>query len=359
LERRLEKQPVRFLQRELFGLLAEARECLGGYIHADPMDLALIPNATTGVNIVARSLPLEAGDEVVLTDHEYGACGNIFSFVCQKRGARVIWQEIPAPPRSSEEIVEAVWAGVTPRTRLIFLSHFTSPTAIQFPVEEICRRAREEGILTMIDGAHAPGQLPVDIRAIDPDFYTGNCHKWMLSPLGSAFLYTRADWQDLVEPLVVSWGWSGELGVTAGSRYLDNLQWWGTYDPTPVLTIPCAIQFMKAHDWGAVSTNCQRLLAGSLSRLVDSLGVRSVSFNGRPIRQQMAAIDLSPVSDVAGLKNHLYDRYQVEIPCYEWNNMALMRLSIQAYNSAEDVDRLIEGLDDGLFRDRSGAGFSR
>ncbi|HJS28477.1 MAG TPA: hypothetical protein VJ768_02575, partial [Anaerolineales bacterium] len=193
-----------------------------------------------------------------------------------------------------------------------------------------------------------------DLSVIAPDFYTGNCHKWMLSPLGSAFLYTRRELQEGIEPLIVSWGWSGELGVTAGSRYLDNLQWWGTHDPTPVLSIPYAIQFMERHDWGSVAAGCRRLLADSLARLSGEVGTACISFSG-PAAQQMATLDLSPVVDVPALKDFLYNRYRVEIPCFEWKGRALMRLSIQAYNSAAEIDRLIEGLREGLAIDRSGA----
>ena len=182
----LERQPVRFLGRELGGLLAEVRGRLGEYLHVPAGELVLIPNATYGVNVVARSLALGPGDEVLTTDHEYGACDKTWEFICGKTGADYVHQPIPLPAESAEAILEQFWAGVTPRTRLIFLSHITSPTALCLPVEAICQRARAAGILTLIDGAHALGQVPLDLIALGADFYTGNLHKCHLTILAKS-----------------------------------------------------------------------------------------------------------------------------------------------------------------------------
>jgi isopenicillin-N epimerase len=352
LEDEVEMQPVRFIQRELFDRLEQARSALGFYLQADPRDLALIPNATYAVNLVARSLDLGPGDEVLTTDQEYGACENTLRFVCQKRGAHLVRTGIPAPALSDEEIVEAIWRGVNDRTRFILLSHLTSATATIFPVGEIARRAREAGILVMVDGAHAPGQISLNLDQIDADFYTGNCHKWMLSPLGSAFLYTRREVQAMIEPLVVSWGWSGEWEVTTGSAYLDNLQWWGTYDPTAVLSIPAAIRFMDEHNWDAVAEHCREMLRRTLKRLDEDAGIKTISIQGTDVGQQMASIDISPVNSLERIKTHLYDRYRIEIPCLEWGGKALMRVSVQGYNSENDLELLLEAIQDCLAWDR-------
>ncbi len=180
-QRELELEPVEFLGRRVPGLLREARQVLAEYVGVQPGTLVFVPNATFGVNIVARSLELAPGDEVLGTDHEYGAAEHAWQFSCGKRGATYIRQPIPLPVSDASDVIDALWAGVTDRTRVIFLSHITSPTAIIFPIAEICRRARAAGIMTVIDGAHAPGQIPLDLAAIDPDFYTGNCHKWLCS----------------------------------------------------------------------------------------------------------------------------------------------------------------------------------
>src|SRR5215212_3618802 len=175
-QRRLEHQPVLFLGRELPALLRESRIALGTYLNADADDLVYIPNATHGVNIVAHSLRLQPGDEVLTTDHEYGACDYTWEFVCGRAGADYIHQSIPLPVHSEDEIVDTLWQAVTARTKVIFLSYITSVTALRLPVEKICKRAREAGILTIIDAAHAPGQIPVDLQALQADILFANAH---------------------------------------------------------------------------------------------------------------------------------------------------------------------------------------
>ena len=190
-QRRLEEQPVLFLGREYADLQYSARQKLGAFLGAEADDLVYIPNATYGVNIVAHSLAIQPGDEILTTDHEYGACDNTWEFICRKTGGNYIHQPISLPIDSVEACIDQLWRGVTGKTKLIYLSQISSPTAQLLPVEAICQRARREGILTFIDGAHAPGQIPVNLQAIGADFYTGNAHKWMLSPKGAAFLYVQ------------------------------------------------------------------------------------------------------------------------------------------------------------------------
>ena len=192
-QRRLEWQPVQFLGTDIAAYLAEARRALGRYLNVAADDLVYVPNATFGVNVVARSLRLEPGDEVLATDHEYGACENAWLFMGRERGFRYVRQPIPLPLSSAADVMEQFWAGVTPRTKVIFLSHITSPTAMRLPVEAICERARAAGILTVIDGAHAPGQIPLDLTTVGADFYAGNCHKWLCAPKGAGFLFARPE----------------------------------------------------------------------------------------------------------------------------------------------------------------------
>jgi isopenicillin-N epimerase len=219
----LERQPVRFLSREHDELLRQSRGALGEYLGADPDDLVYVPNATHGINIVARSLRLEPGDEILSSNHEYGACEYTWEFVCAKAGATYVKKQLPLAAVSDSDLVDRFWEGVTGRTRLIFLSHITSPTAVRFPVEDVCRRAREAGILTLIDGAHAPGQIPLDLAEIGADFYTGNCHKWMVAPKGAAFLHARREVQPLIElGLPSKWdaiSWFAVPGLPAVERH--------------------------------------------------------------------------------------------------------------------------------------------
>lgn len=336
-QRRLECQPVLFLGRQMNDLDRQARQALGDYLHAPADDLAFVPNATHGVNIVARSLALAPGDEILTSDHEYGACDNAWSLVCQKTGARYLRQSIRLPVSSQEEIVEAIWQGVTERTRLIYLSHITSPTALRLPVEAICQRARQAGILTLIDGAHAPGQIALNLPALGADFYTGNCHKWMLSPKGAGFLYTRPERQALIEPLIVSWGYSATPQTTAGSQYIDYLGWTGTKDPAASLSVPAAIQFMQAHDWETVRQGCNALLDAALERLAALTELPPAYPANQGFYRQMAIAPLPAAVDLPTLKAHLYDKYQVEVPLTEWNGQKFVRISVQGYNTEEDL----------------------
>ena len=210
-QRDLERQPVEFLGRRSAALLEESRHRLAAHLRADPDHLVYITNTTTGVNTVARSLHLRQGDEVLTTDHEYGACDNVWELVCRRAGASYLKRRLPLPLPDSSEVVEILWSTVTTATRVIYLSHITSTTALVVPVAEICRRARREGILTVVDGAHAPGQLPLDLEAVGADVYIGNCHKWLCAPKGAAFLHVRPEYHLLFDPAVVSWGYPGAV----------------------------------------------------------------------------------------------------------------------------------------------------
>jgi isopenicillin-N epimerase len=343
-QRRLERQPVLFLGREHDALLKESRAALGAYLNADLNDLVYIPNATHGVNIIARSLNLQPGDEILTSNHEYGACDFTWDFICQETGAKYIHQPISLPVQSEQDIVEQFWAGVSPRTRLIYLSHITSPTALRLPVETVCQRARAEGILTLVDGAHAPGQMPLDLHAIGADFYTGNCHKWMLAPKGAAFLHARREVQDLVQPLVVSWGYGNHPQFSSGSRFIDLLQWTGTRDPSAALAVPGAIQFMRENNWEEVRRNCHALLRQAVARICELTGLEPLYPIDSNFYYQMAIAPLPAESDLVALKARLYDEFKVEAPLVQWQDRKFVRISVQGYNTQADIDALLAGL---------------
>jgi len=345
-QRLLERQPVRFLGVDLPALLCQVRQALGEYLSAQPDDLALVPNATYGVNVIARSLRLEPGDEVLTSNHEYGACDKTWTFICEQRGAVYRRQEIPLPVSDPQQIIDQLWQGVNPRTRLIFFSHYTSPTGLIFPADEICRRARQAGIPTLVDGAHAPGQVPVDLEAIGADFYTGNCHKWMLAPKGSAFLHARPSAQDLVEPLVVSWGWQAAQDFTTGSRFIDILQWWGTRDPAPHLAIPAAIQFLQTPAWQSARQTCHDWLVSALEQARALTGLPDIYAGNPALYRQMACLPIPPKVHLPDLKKQLYNSYQVEIPSIAWGEHQFLRLSLQGYNTLQDIERLLDALRD-------------
>ena len=338
-QQRLEEQPVEFLGRRIHTLLAEARAGLAAYLGTQAGNIVYVPNATYGVNIVARSLGLQPGDEVLASDHEYGAADRTWRFVCEKRGARYINQPIALPLANDAQFVDQLWAGVTPRTKVIFLSHISSPTALIFPLAEVCRRARAAGITTVIDGAHAPGQIDLALDALGADFYTGNCHKWMCAPKSAGFLYARPERQPLLEPLVVSWGWQSQ--TPGPSPFLDYFEWRGTHDPAAYLAVPAAVDFMAERDWPAVRAACHQLLLEAEQRILALSDYAPISPPERYV--QMRTIPLPPC-DAKVVKDRLWDDFQVEVPLVEWGGRQFVRVSIQCYNGPNDVDRLVEGL---------------
>lgn len=343
LQSRLERQPVLFLGRELDGLLWESRAALGKYLNARAEDLVYIPNATHGVNILAHSLDLKVGDEVLTTDHEYGACDFTWDHVCSRKGARYIHQPIPLPVSGEAEIEERIWAGVTSRTRVLYFSHITSPTAMRLPVEAVCRRAREAGILTIVDAAHSPGQIPVDLQLLGADLVFGNYHKWMLSPKGAGFLYSRSEVQHLIEPLIVSWGMGAGPENSTGSRFIDILQWTGTRDPAAFLSVPAAVKFMQEHDWLEVRRACHKLLRYAIEQICKLTGQEPLYPLDSDLYSQMGIAPLPP-SDPEKIKRRLYEEYRIEIPVIQWQDRQFVRISIQAYNTPEDVKALLQGL---------------
>lgn len=340
---RLETQPVLFLGREFDDLLKQSRQALGEYLNASADDLVYIPNATHGVNIVARSLDLKPEDEILTTDHEYGACDYSWDFICGKTGAKYIHQSIPLPANATEEIVEQFWRGVTPQTKVIYLSHITSSTALRLPVEKICQRAKEAGILAVIDAAHSPGQIPSDLQLLGADIVFGNCHKWMLAPKGAGFLYVRRELQHLIDPLIVSWGYSPMPEKSTGSRFLDFLQWTGTKDPAAALAVPNAIQFMQDHHWEEVRCQCHSLLRWAIEQICDLTGMNPLYPLDSDLYSQMGIAPL-PRSDLDRLKRRLYNEYKIEVPLVEWQDRQFIRISIQGYNSQDDVDALVNAL---------------
>lgn len=347
---RLEWQPVQFLGTDIAEYLAAARQSLGTYLNAPADDLVFVPNATFGVNVVARSLNLGPDDEVLTSNHEYGACDNAWLFLSGKQRFTYMRQPIALPATTPEAIIEQLWQGVTPRTRVIYVSHITSPTALTFPAAAICARARAEGIITVVDGAHAPGQIPLDMAAIGADFYTGNCHKWLCAPKGSAFLYARQERQPLIEPLVVGWGWGEPRAWTYGSDFLDYMQWLGTNDMAAYLAVAAAIQFQSEHQWDEVRGRCHQLVQQAIHRIGELTGLPAAYPDDQGFYHQMAIAPLPQIADLPGFKKRLYQQYRVEIPCVQWQDRQFIRVSIQGYNSQEDVDALLAALGEMLGR---------
>ena len=341
-QRELENQPVEFLGRRIVGLMAESRAALGDYLDTRADNLVYTQNVTISLNIVARSLELGPGDEVLATDHEYGALDRTWQFLSREHGFQYINQHIEMPITTEEKFIEDLWRGVTSRTRVIFMSHITSPTAIIFPVKEIIRRARAAGILTVIDGAHVAGQIHLSLDSLGADFYGGNLHKWLCAPKGAGFLYARPEVQHLLKPLVVSWGYESEF--PSSSTFVDHHEWWGTRDMAAFLSVPSAIQFQAEIVWDEVRNLCHQLVTSAQNRICELTGFAPLHPQTDGWFAQMASTPLPAHTDVASLKKRLYDVYRIEVPVHEWSGNKLIRISVQGYNTKRDVDTLVHAL---------------
>jgi isopenicillin-N epimerase len=340
-QRELERQPVKFLARRARDLMAEARATLADFLHCGEDEVVYFTNPTTAINMVARSLELKPGDEILTTDHEYGAMDRTWRFICQQIGARYVRQPIPLPLTSRTDFVETFCSGITPRTRLVFISHITSPTAHCFPVEAICLRARQMGLLSIVDGAHAPGQLPLDLTQLGADLYTGACHKWLCAPKGAAFLYARREVQERLQPLVISWGWEAEK--PSDSRFIDHHEWQGTRDIAAFLSVPAAIRFQQGRHWNTIRRRCHQLASKTRGRINTLTGFEALCPDSQDWFIQMFAARL-PDLDCEAFQRQLYDEYRIEVATHRWNDHPLIRVSFQAYNDEEDADALLHAL---------------
>jgi isopenicillin-N epimerase len=309
-----------------------------------------ITNTTTAINTIARSLPLGPHDEILTTDHEYGACDNAWNFVCGQAGAVYRPVHIPIPYPGDDAFIDLICSAITPRTRILYLSHITSTTALIFPIEAICRIAREKGILTVIDGAHVPGHISLRLDALGADFYAGNCHKWLCAPKGSAFFYARPEHHEVLHGLVISWGYStGVTGhtsfdaYTGDSVFIRRHQWQGTRDISAFLSVPAAIEFQEKRQWHTIRRQCHDLAVKTMRRIAGFTGMAlpgpDESFG------QMIIIPV-PSCDPEILKSTLYDTYRIEIPITVFRDNIFVRASFQQYNTVEDAEKLIGAIRD-------------
>lgn len=315
-QRELERQPVEFLalERRLPALLDEARLALAAYVGAEPENLAFATNASSAVNAAVRSLTLSPGDEILIGDDEYGGMELLWEYVARRTGAQVV-------RRPFDDLVPG------PRTRALFCSHVEWTSGRVNDVAEICRRARDSGVLSIVDGAHAPGQIDLELEQLGADVYAGNCHKWLCAPKGSGFLYARPDVQRLIDPLVISWDWGD------GAAFHELHRWQGTRDPSAFLAVREAIDFQAAHDWAAVRERCHVLLADAdfgLEPLTDAF----VQMRGFRLEHD----------DPPALKRRLYDEHRIEVPIVETRHGWSLRVSVQAYNDATDLQALASAL---------------
>jgi isopenicillin-N epimerase len=348
---RLERRPVSFFARELEGLLGDARGRLAGVVGADPEDLAFVQNATTGVNTVLRSVRLDPGDQVLTTDHAYGACRNAMEWVAARRSARLVVAEVPFPLCDSDEVVEAILERVTARTRLAVIDHVTSPTALVFPIGRLVAELQAAGVDVLVDGAHAPGMVGLDLEALGAAYYTGNCHKWLCAPKGAGFLHVRRDRRDLVAPLVVSHGLTSRR--PGRDRFRSMFDWVGTADPSPYLSVPAAIDFLEGLAPGGVlgvAAANRALVIEARLLLLEALGIGAPAPEG--MLGSMAAVPLPNGDSEAAwrvfdpLQDRLWQVHGIEVPVIAWPAAPrrLLRISAQHYNTLDDYRRLTAAL---------------
>ena len=349
---RLEHNPMAFFIRDLEGLLDASRTRLAAFVGASPTELAFVPNATTGVNTVLRSLRFAPGDELVTTNHEYNACKNALDAVAHESGAKVVVARVPFPLTDPAEVLLAILAVVTPRTRLVLVDHVTSPTGLVIPLEAIAQELGRRGIDVLVDGAHAPGMIPLDLHALGVPFYTANCHKWLCAPKGAAFLYVRDDRQKSVRPLNISHGANSPR--TDRSRFLVEFDWTGTSDPTPQLCIGDAIDCLDAMVPGGITEIMKRNRALALEArtiLAKALGIDPPapdsmvgSMAALPLPDGKATVAASLYGDP--LQEVLQKTWHIEVPIVPWPAppKRLVRVSAQLYDTRNEYVYLAEKL---------------
>ncbi len=342
-QKKLEEEPVQFMLHQAPELLKVSREALANYVDCDPIDLVYVPNPTTAMNIVIKSLPLKAGDEILMTDQEYGAINKVWDYYAEKAGAKIVRLKIKLPINSKEETLKQFWSGLSSNTKYVFLSQITSATALIYPAHEICRKAKELGLISIIDGAHVPGHIPLSIHEMQADIYTGTCHKWILSPKGSSFLYATKEMQQIIDPLVISWGYKSPN--PSDSLFQDYFGFNGTKDISAYLTTPAALKFLQTFDWETRKESCRTLVKHYYPIVAKLLNSEMLSPLSDDYLGQICSFPINTKEPVA-LQQLLYKKYKIEIPVTTNGDQHFLRISYQAYNSAQEIEYLMDCLKD-------------
>jgi isopenicillin-N epimerase len=343
-QRVLEAEPVQFIAFDGYQYLADSRAVLAKFLNcADKDDLVYVTNPSFAINMIAKSFPLNEGDEILSTDIEYGACDRTWEYYCKKKGATYRRQKINLPIVNKAQFIEDFFKGYNEKTKAIFISHITSATGLIFPAAEICAIAKEKGLITIVDGAHAPAHIPLDLSSIQADFYTGACHKWMMAPKGCSFLYATKSVQPICDPMIVSWGY--QAFKPSHSHFLDYHQMIGTRDFSAFLTIDACIQFMELHDWKAVGQKCHQMVLAHAPRFFALLNSQPISPLNSEWIGQMISIPIR-TSDPEKLQRTLFLDYKIEVPIMRQGNDVYLRYSINAFNTVDDLDALYNALVD-------------
>lgn len=338
-QKKLEQQPVLFSTETVYRQLKESRIALGKFLGCNDDDLVFFQNPTAAVSNIIFSLDLEPDDEILMSNHEYGALVRAWSKWGQRNHVKIIQKEIPLPVSNHKDFTENFWSGVTDHTKAIFLSQITSATALEFPVKTICELAQEKGILTIIDGAHVPGQMDLNIKELGCDIYTGACHKWLCAPKGTSFLYVKKEHQSWVRPLIYSWGKEGD--DPDPSEFLQDFQWQGTRDMAAFLTLPKVIQFYNENIL-LERSNCRKLIRMTEAELCDLYNTPSI-FQSDEWTHQMVS-HLLPKNTPDDIKIKLWEDYKIEVPVFKFNGQKYIRVSANIYNNSQQIEYLLNAL---------------
>jgi len=339
----LEKNPVEFFTKTGKEALNESRKKLADYINCNEQDLVYMPNPTTAINTVINSLNLKAGDEILSTNQEYGALVNTWNYYCKKHQIKYLPATISLPILDKQKFLDQFWSALSSKTKVVFLSHITSATSLILPVKEIIDRARELGITSIIDGAHAPGQIDLNIKDLDPDVYTGANHKWLLAPKGSSFLYVKKSFKNKIDPLIVSWGYSDE--VNNENQFQEYLQYNGTRDFSAYLTTPACFKFIEDYSWEKHKLKSRKLLLHFYPIIAKELNSKVLCPVNEKFVAQICSIPIT-CQQPEELKNLLFNKYKIELPIIVNDNKVYLRISVQAYNNTLEIETLINTLKD-------------
>ncbi len=340
-KQQLDDQPMDFFVRSFEPAWFDARRALAEFVGTNADHLAFVDNATYGMNVVAQSLPLLPGDEVLLTDHEYGAVKRIWERACAGAQAQVVVAKLPLPIDSAAELIDAIFAKVNARTRLLVVSHVTSPTAVTLPILEIVRRAKSVGVAVCVDGPHAPAYTDLRLDDLACDFYVASCHKWLSAPLGSGFLYVAPQHQSLIRTPILSWG---RLLPRVPETWYDPFVWCGTRDPSPYFTVPTAIEFLRGVGLDEFRRTTHDLARSARQRIAERFGTTPMTPDAPEWYGSMAHVPL-PSGDCYRLQDALWQQYGIEVPIVSWQDQRYVRVSCHLYNDQHDLDKLVGALD--------------
>lgn len=345
---KLERDPVKFMVEDGMQALEISKSALGKYIGAEPDDLIMVPNPTTAFNIVIKNMRLKAGDEILTTNQEYGAMDRTWHYYCQQWGAKYVHADIALPLTTKEAFLNQFWASCTAQTKVIFISEITSPTGLIFPAKEICEEAKKRGLITIVDGAHVPGHIPLNLKEMKADMYTGACHKWLLSPKGCSFLYVKKEFQSQMDPLLVSWGY--EAVAPGKSTYLDYHTYQGTRDFAAFLTLPASFKFFEDFNWEDKVEKSKALIREYYPQLAEVLESNTLCDpNSTEFLGQLCSVPIQTTDPIA-LKNTLYNEFKIEIPVFTMPgvngnpNQTFLRMSINGYNTPDEIESLFSAL---------------